>query len=278
MENNLGVLLNNGLDDLKVVNLFASEEYEHILRMLREWYLAGYLLQDAATSPEATNVLVSNGKAAGWMSAMKPGFEEQESRNVGMDMVAVRTLQPVAKTDTVTNVAVGVTSNSEQPEKALQFMNLMYTDKEIANLIVWGIEGKHYVKVEGQDNVITFPDGVTSDNVGYKNYGWMHGNQFLTYVFEGDDPAIYEQMNEFNQSAAKSKALGFSFDAEPVKNEVAACNNVLEQYRRALESGILDVDKVLPEFLQKLENAGINKIIEEKQRQLDEWAAANGVQ
>ncbi len=276
--NNLGVLLNNGLDDLKVVNLFASEEYEHILRKLREWYLAGYLLKDAATSPESTNVLVSNGKAAGWMSAMKPGFEVQESRNVGMEMTAVRTLQPVAKTDTVTNVAVGVTSNSENPEKALQFMNLLYTDKEIVNLMVWGIEGKHYVKIEGQDNMIRYPDGVTSDNVGYKNYGWMHGNQFLTYVFEGDDPGIYEQMDEFNKSAAKSKALGFSFDSEPVKNEVAACNSVLEQYRRALESGILDVDKTLPEFLNKLENAGIQKIIEEKQKQLDEWASENGVQ
>jgi putative aldouronate transport system substrate-binding protein len=97
-------------------------------------------------------------------------------------------------------------------------------------------------------------------------------------VLEGDDPGIYEQMDEFNKSAAKSKALGFSFDSEPVKNEVAACNSVLEQYRRALESGILDVDKTLPEFLNKLENAGIQKIIEEKQKQLDEWASENGVQ
>src|SRR5690606_4336919 len=63
--NNLGVLMNNGLDNMEVVNLFASEEYEHILRKMREWYLAGYLLQDAATTPEFTNVIVKSGKAAG---------------------------------------------------------------------------------------------------------------------------------------------------------------------------------------------------------------------
>jgi ABC-type sugar transport system, periplasmic component len=276
--NNLGVLLNNGLDDLKVVNLFASEEYAHILHKLREWYLAGYLVKDAATSPEFNNVVVKSGKAAGWLSAMKPGFEAQESRNVGLEMAAARTTPPVAKTDTVTNVAIGVAATSQNPEKTLQFINLMYTDQEIINLIDWGIEGKHYVKVDGQDNMIKYPEGVTSDNVGYKNYNWMHGNQFLSYVFEGDDPDVYKEMDEFNKSAAKSKALGFSFDGNALKNEIAACNAVLDQYRRVLESGTVDVDKTLPEFLKKLEDAGINKIIEEKQKQLDAWAAANGVQ
>ncbi len=273
--NNFGVLLNHGLDDLKVVNLFASEEYKQIVTKIREWYLAGYLAKDAATSPESNNVMVKTGKAAGWLSAMKPGFETQESRNVGLEMVAARTQTPVAMTDTVTNVAIGVAANSEQPAKALQFLNLMYTDKDIVNLIDWGIEGKHYVKVEGSDNVIKYPDGVTSDNVGYKSDGWMHGNQFLSYVFEGDDPEVYVKMNEFNQSASKSKALGFTFNGDSVKAEIAACNAVLDQYRRAIESGVLDLDKSLPEFLKKLDDAGINKIITEKQKQLDEWAANN---
>jgi len=275
--NDLGVLLNHGLDDLTVVNWFASDEYERILRKLREWYLAGYLLQDAATNPETNQAVVKSGKAAGWLSAMKPGFEAQESRNVGLDMVAVRTAQAVAKTDTVTNVTIGVAAGSENPAKTLQFLNLMYTDKEIVNLIDWGIEGKHYVKAPGQDNVIKYPDGVTGETVGYKNYSWMHGNQFLSYVFEGDDPDVYKKMDEFNKSAAKSKALGFTFDGDSVKNEIAACNAVLEQYRRVLESGVVDVDQVLPEFLKKLEDAGIDTIIAEKQKQLDAWAAANGV-
>ncbi|WNS46090.1 ABC transporter substrate-binding protein [Paenibacillus sp. MMS20-IR301] len=273
--NNLGVLLNHGLDDTNVVNLFASEEYKQIVTKIREWYLAGYLVKDAATSPELNNVMVKSGKAASWLSAMKPGFETQESRNVGVEMTAARTQAPVAMTDTVTNVAIGVAATSEQPEKALQFLNLMYTDKEIVNLIDWGIEGKHYVKAEGSDNVIHYPDGVTGDNVGYKSDGWMHGNQFLSYVFEGDDPEVYVKMNEFNQSAAKSKALGFTFNGDSVKAEIAACNAVLDQYRRAVESGVLELDKALPEFLKKLDDAGINTIITEKQKQLDEWIAGN---
>lgn len=273
--NNLGVLLNHGLDNLKVVNLFASEEYKQIVSKIREWYLAGYLVKDPATSPESNDVMVKTGKAAGWLSAMKPGFETQQSRTIGLEMTAARTQAPVAMTDTVTNVTLGIAANSVQPEKALQFLNLMYTDKDIVNLIDWGIEGKHYVKIEGSDNVIKYPEGITGDNVGYKSEGWMHGNQFLSYVFEGDDPEMYVKMNEFNQSAAKSKALGFTFNGDSLKAEIAACNAVLDQYRRAIESGVLELDKALPEFLKKLDDAGINKIITEKQKQLDEWAAGN---
>lgn len=271
--NELGVLMNSGLDDLNVVNWFATDEYESMVRQLREWYQAGYILKDAATNPETNHAIVKSGKAAGYFTQMKPGYDAQESRMTGHPMVSVQTVDPVAKTDTVTNVAIGVAAKSEKPDKALQFLNLMYTDKEIVNLIDWGIEGKHYVKMDGQDNMIQYPEGVTGDNVAYKNYGWMHGNQFLSYVFEGEEPDVYVNMDAFNQSAAKSKALGFTFNGDPVKNEVAACSAVLTQYRGVLESGSVDVDRVLPEFLKKLEDAGIERIIKEKQSQLDAWAA-----
>lgn len=53
---------------------------------------------------------------------------------------------------------------------------------------------------------------------------------------------------------------------------MTAVYNIVDQYRRGLESGVLDPDKELPAFLGKLQSAGIDKIIAEKQKQLDEWA------
>jgi len=40
-------------------------------------------------------------------------------------------------------------------------------------------------------------------------------------------------------------------------------------------TGSVDPESKLPEFIEKLKVAGIDKIIEEKQNQLDEWVAAN---
>ena len=125
------------------------------------------------------------------------------------------------------------------------------------------------------DNVIDYPNGVDSSSVGFSGLGWLFGNQFLSYTFKGDDEKLWDDMKAFNDRAIKSKALGFMFDSTPVKTEFAAVTNVTGQYRNALESGVIDPEKELPQFIAKLKDAGIDKIIAEKQKQLDEWAAAN---
>ena len=82
-------------------------------------------------------------------------------------------------------------------------------------------------------------------------------------------------MANFNSSAAASTALGFAFDNSRVVNEISACNNVLAKYAVSIEIGCVDVDAELPKFQQELKDAGIEKIIAEKQRQIDAWYEAN---
>jgi putative aldouronate transport system substrate-binding protein len=166
---------------------------------------------------------------------------------------------------------VSITKNSEDPERAMQFMNLMYTDKDIANLISLGVEGKHYVKK--QDNIIALPEGVKQS--GYAFNQWEVGNNFLTYVWEGTDPNIWELMKKHNENAVKSTAIGFTFNVEPVKTEIAAASNVLNQYKVGLESGTLD-PALTTEFNTKLRAAGLDKIMVEKQKQFDEWLKKSG--
>ena len=268
----LGVLLNGGAE-LKVVNWFETPEYAELLRRVRDWYEKGYILKDLATNKEATHDLVKGQRSFGFMNYLKPGIDPQESRFAGIPMVSASLTEPLSTTSKVTNIMWGIPRHSQYPEKAMQFLNLMYSDKEIINLFDWGIEGKHYVKT-GTENVIKFPDGVDASNSGYNlNQGWMFGNQYLSYVFEGDDPEIYIKTKEFSNSAIKSKALGFTFDSTPVKTEIAALTNVLDQFKPGLESGALDPEKNLPEFIAKLRAAGIEKVIAEKQKQLDAWAA-----
>ena len=85
-------------------------------------------------------------------------------------------------------------------------------------------------------------------------------------------------MKENNETADGSKVLGFTFDNINVQTETAACTAVVDEYKKGLKCGSIDVDKNLPEFLQKLKDAGIDTIIAEKQKQLDQWLKDNGVQ
>lgn len=268
----MGVLPNydNGL---KVVNLYETPEYRAFLDTVRQWYLDGYVLQDAATNKITTFELIKSGKAFSYLAMQKPGFAAQESKTSGTEMVTKEILSPTATTSNVTNAMWGIPVNSGKPERAMQFLNLMYSDEDIVNLFDWGIEGTHYVKADGEpENVIAYPEGKDAAAVGYNMLGWVFGNQFLSYVMKNDDPDIWNKTKAFNESAKPSKALGFVFDASPVKTEVAAVSNVVTQYRLPLETGSVDPAKLLPEFIEKLKAAGLDKIIAEKQKQLDEWA------
>ncbi|MGO4373383.1 ABC transporter substrate-binding protein, partial [Paenibacillus sp. MCAF20] len=177
---------------------------------------------------------------------------------------------------TTTDATAGlwsISNNSKNPERTMMFLDLMYTDKDLTNLFLWGIEGKHYVKVN--ESTIDYPEGVEATTVGYSLQTWMVPNQSIGYIRTTDLPNVWELTAEANKNAIKSKALGFAFNSEPVKNEITALQNVVEQYRKALESGTFDPADKLQEYKEKLKSAGIDKVIAEKQKQLDEWAATN---
>ena len=61
------------------------------------------------------------------------------------------------------------------------------------------------------------------------------------------------------------------FDLEPVSTEVAGFGNVLDEFGKSLYTGSVDPDEYLPKLLEKLEATGIDKVIDEMQRQIDEW-------
>lgn len=261
-------------NDLKVVNMYEAPEYADMLNTVRRWYQAGFIAKDAATSTETQYNMVKSGKAFSFISHMKPGIESQESRTTGKEMVSVHFRPAATATNNIISIMWSIARNSKNPERAMMLLNMMYTDKDFINLLDYGIEGQHYVKVS--DNVIDYPQGVDATNSGYNlQMGWMFGNQSLSHIWNGDDPELWNQLADFNRDAKKSRALGFTFNSDAVKTEVAAVTNVQNQYKVALETGTIDPIAKLPEFNKQLKAAGIDKIIAEKQKQLDAWAQTN---
>jgi putative aldouronate transport system substrate-binding protein len=252
-----------------LVNMFEEQEYVDAIKLTRKWYEAGYLLKDSATSKERPQNIVKANQGFGFFSNIRPGFDQDQKRFAGHEMVSVKLTDTYSTTAFATVYNMSIAKNSQNPEKAMEFLNLLYTDKDIMNLLANGIEGKHYeVKPNG---LIALPEGVTKSNYTFNQF--QVGNNFLTYPWEGTDPDIWEQMKEFNKSALLSPAFGFVFNADPVKTEIAATSNVMNQYRKGLESGTLDPAKALPEFNEKLKAAGLDKIIAEKKKQYEKWKA-----
>jgi putative aldouronate transport system substrate-binding protein len=270
MGDGYGVLLDKG-NSTTVTDWYATDEYEEYVNLMRSWYEAGYIYKDAATTQDSYAALIKGNKIAGFFNSQKPGIDMQMSLNTGQSMVTKEIIGGLSTTLSVNSVSWGIPHNTKDAVKAMQFLDLMYSNSEIVNMINYGIEGTHYVMVEGETNVIDFPEGITAENTPYNlsPIGWEFGNQLLSYVFKGNDPELWTKMKEFNDSATRSKAIGFVFDSTSVKTQVANVSNVIQQYALALEDGIVDPETVLPEFREALDKAGMNDIVAEKQAQLD---------
>jgi putative aldouronate transport system substrate-binding protein len=173
----------------------------------------------------------------------------------------------------------GVCSTSKNPERALMFFDLMYSDEVVYNTVAKGIEGKHWVWVDKEKKVIGFPEGVDTQNSGYNiNTDWMIGNNFLAYYLNPEQVGAWEQTAKINKEAVLPMPGPFIFDPTPVQAEMAALTTVDEQYGDPLTFGLVDLDdptKGLEAWVKAQKGAGIEKIIAEEQKQLDAFVAAN---
>lgn len=272
LEDMEGVLMNYG-EGTEVVNLYETEEYEAIVRQMREWYQAGLVDKDAATNTESWGDMVRAGKGFCSLVTGNPGSEFEHTMNTGYEIGMIDLTEPLSSTGNVTAIMWSIPYASAEPEAAMKFLNLMYSDPAISDLLNYGIEGTHYQVAE--DGRYTYLDGQDSSSCTYHpEMTWIWPNTYIGGEWQGAAPDLGTKMTEFNKNAKKSSAMGFTFDNSSVINEVTACSNVIKQYAYGLEVGAVDVDTILPEFQQALKDAGIDKVIAEKQRQLDEWLAA----
>lgn len=267
---NLGVLGNYG-QDTTITNFYESEEFLSICKTAREWYEAGYIMKDAATNTMGGAQMVKAGSLFGYSQYCNPKAQYIQTGATGYKMVVLEVYPTCLMcTASVASQMNCIAYNSKDPEKAFRFLDWAIGSKEFNTLLMYGIEGEHYV-LDDVGNAV-YPEGVDANNVGYhRDLGFLTPNQFVAEIWDGLPLDIWETFDEFNADSIKSKAFGFTFDASGVATEIAALNNVISEYEKTLLNGMVDPEPVIKEFNDKLYKNGLDKVIEEKQKQFDEW-------
>ena len=62
-------------------------------------------------------------------------------------------------------------------------------------------------------------------------------------------------------------------DIADIQNEVANVNTVWDKYKNDLLTGAVDPETTVPVILEELKAAGLDTVMEEAQRQIDEFFA-----
>ena len=277
---NLGVLVDP--TDPTVGNLYESDLYKDLANEMYSWMQQGLIQADAVNTTESASTLMTAGTAFGYFTNLKPGYAEENSSSLGYEIAVVDIIPALACTNNVSRATWTISSGCDNPEAAMKVLNELYTNAELSNLYMYGIEGVHYKVLEeggasnGQD-IITWADGVDATTSNYRKSGtWIQPNQFIGHVWEGSSADVWDQQREFNDTAQKSVAFGFTYDSLAVTNEVTACTNVVSKYHKALLCGALDPATTLDQFNEELYAAGLQNIIDEKQSQLDAWLETQG--
>lgn len=106
----------------------------------------------------------------------------------------------------------------------------------------------------------------------------FYGSPTKRDMFAPLDKSYFADLEDWNYNIPQeciSPYLGYVFNPNTMKTEIAAINDVMNQYRPALETGSVDPDEVLPQFIRALKDAGIDDVIKENQTRLNEWIAQN---
>ncbi|HNX61323.1 MAG TPA: ABC transporter substrate-binding protein [Candidatus Limiplasma sp.] len=259
----------------KIVNYYETDLYKKDLERAKVWGDNNFFVKDAINGQNAPMALFGQHLTFGcFTDNVSPEYVlESSAANYDFKIGCVTAeSEPWATTTTTAGFTWCIAELSQHKEEAAQLLNLLYTDSDVANLIINGIEGVHYKVLD--DGSIDYPSAdVTASNVGWASPSGFMPNSWIAYPRTPITPASIDRYRADNESCRKSPAFGFSFNSVDVMDQISACNNVCSKYLAPLMLGMGD-DQMLADFQADLKKAGVDDIIAEKQKQLDAWLAA----
>ena len=273
-----------GDGDLTVFNQYESQDYQDYLEVFHKWYEAGYIKNDAAFMKDmvpdrkAGRLAALYGQPYPDMVDMPETIGQIKMANTAEEdklyAYEKRFTQPYTSANSPSAAIIAVGANSKNPVKALELIELLNTSDELYHLISYGEEGIDYNKI-GDDKYEIIPDMY---NFNYCE--WEIGQSYGRYLFSPETDMEVQQRKleikyEGDRTGLVSPLMGFVFDVEPVKTQTANVSSVMQELLAALGSGSIDPQEYHPIFIEKMNKAGVNDIIAEKQRQIDAWVASS---
>lgn len=247
-----------------VVKSALDVDFEkNLAELLSDWYTKGYIRSDIASVTSDWDDY-NAGKYAVSLTSYKPGAV-QESNNKGLEpVIGIQLGDGYLPFDAGSAAMTVVGANSKNPEKAAKFIELVNTNEEIYNLICYGIEGTHYELADGK--FVRY----IADSGYMPNASWKFGNQFKAYPLEGQDEDVWEQTEAFNNNSKRSALLGFNFDNSNVKSQVMQIENIVSKYK-VLKTGAEPLDSYYDKYAAEMKAAGVDDVVAEVRKQLDEF-------
>ncbi|GGG22766.1 extracellular solute-binding protein [Paenibacillus abyssi] len=262
------------LDDAsgQLFNVYDTPEFKSLLTYYKDLADNGAWSKNVVSNKNDVWQDIKAGKVASYaqnLGTVAANVAEARRDTPDLEM-AIADLTPdkkkIGAISTQNGMAIHATS--KKVERSLMFIDLMQNDKELHDLVMYGIAGTHYEPV-GDDKFNAGPSA--ANYTGFSNWGF---NSPLNRTDASYPQEAIDMSAEWESKLHHFPLETFVFDDSKVKNQVASVGNVMLRYAIPLEYGLIpDIDKGQAELLKQLEAAGINEIQQELQSQIDAFLA-----
>ncbi len=250
------------------------------------WYQKGYIPKDILSVEVNTRngANMINPVAELWTCGNMLGDAklagETMSKTYGFDVYCIPLHDHNYSRNSWAAGGTGIAAGCKNPEEAARLLELINTaeGQELYNMVVYGLEGVHWEKNEDGTIKTLFYDGTQGGvDAPYAAMKWIMGNTFYAYQNQGCTPGENELSLEMNESpdTVASKLSGFIADVKDIQTELDQINAIRAEYINTLENGAAGADweTVYNEYVAKLEAAGLQKVLDHLQKQVDEFLA-----
>lgn len=237
-------------------------------KKMADWMDKGYVWPDAAYSNEPDDAQVAAGVFSGKIDATQFGAEVSYSSRTGVPVSARSIATGMIELVHPRSLGCFVPVSSAEPIAAVKFLNLLYSNADVMNLLTYGIEGENYVVDE--DGEAALLEGATTATSGYRQNEWWGGNNFILLPLDGNGTNFRADALDNLKGAYLSPYYNLTVDLSDYSTLVATISAVKTEYHSLLTSGYY-TEKYHTEYIEKLEAAGIEEYLSIFQAAVDEY-------
>lgn len=256
----------------KVYYKFETDAIKNQYKRHAEWFKKGYIRQDALSCTDESN---KKGMGEGyvlWDVNYTPWVDKTTSKD-GTEFITIPVNDHYIIGNSNAAGGTAISAGTKYPEEAMRVINLLQTNKELYNLLVYGIEGKHYTKISEERIETPYGEqGKSSDMYGI--YKWIVGNTKLAYLTQAQPDNFKEWVfNEVNTSEDRSELIGFVLKNDSIADILTQLAAIKDEYMKTLATGALKEgwEAYYNEWMRKIKVAGVDTAREEIQKQVDEF-------
>ena len=255
---------------------YASDYYADFAREMAELASKGCWSSNAINDTTNPFDCFANGTSASYSfnGMIFAAGREMESAGLGTFEAYDITPENYCSRGAYANDCTGIATNSKNPERATLVLDCLMGFPDVNNLIVGGIEGKHWKMLENGERLTL----EAAPRYGWLAWAWNVQTGTLPRD-ASQDPRERAFFDSCASKEFKPVTDGFTFDRSSVEAEYNVINSICDEYRPSFGLGVYgdQTDAKLEEFRSKLEASGLDKVTEELKRQYIEWCEKKGI-